>query len=430
MSSESPSYDLLLWGATGVTGRLVAAEVTRTFEEDTCSLAIAGRNKSKLAALERDLVAHRDGWSSIPIEVGDATDQASVQRLVDRTGVVCSTVGPYTRYGTPMVAACVDTGTDYCDLSGEVTWIREMIDRFHPTARENGARIVHCCGFDSMPADLGTLLVQTRAQERFGSPCSIVSIALEGARGGVSGGTLDSMVEMFRAAERDSLARATLENPYSLAPAGERDGIDRGVRSVPQRDPFERRWLAPSPLGLVNERVIRRSNALLGYPWGREFTCAEFVPTGSGVGGLLASCGVTLGTHVGMSAMRIGPLREALHRFVFPDPGEGPGEASIEDGYFRLRVRGQGVTQLGRFVVESTIAADTDPGYGATGKMLSAATACLVREETATPLTGGILTPASGIGLPLVDAVRAAGLSVSSRLVSGPGQTADETGDR
>ncbi|APW96887.1 oxidoreductase [Halobiforma lacisalsi AJ5] len=412
MSTIDRTHDIVVWGATGVAGRLVADHLTEQYTPDDLSLALGGRDETRLRELEATLVRQRSDWEEIPILVGDATDRESLDAIAEATRVVCTTVGPYTKYGTPVVEACISAGTDYCDLTGEINWVREMIDRYHDDAVNAGARIVHSCGFDSIPADLGTKLVQSFAIDEFGTPCELVRIYLEDGRGGVSGGTMASAVELFRAASTDPVARQTLRNPYSLAPPGERDGVDPGTQSLPRNDALRGEWTAPSPMAVVNERVIRRSNALLGYPWGREFECRESVPIGPGLVGMAGASAVTAGVGLATAGLAFGPTREALRRFVFPDPGEGPTREEIESGYFTVRVLGRGTAPDGPFVVEGRIGADRDPGYGATAKMLGEAAMCLACEEIDSPLEGGVLTPASGIGDPLADRLRRAGLVV------------------
>lgn len=410
VASTDRQYDLVVWGATGVAGRLVAEHLTARYDPDDLALALGGRDEQRLRTVERDLVAASD-WSSLPLVLGDATDPDSLRDLARETRVVCTTVGPYTEYGTPLVEACVEAGTDYCDLTGEVTWIRETVDRFHDAAVANEARIVHSCGFDSVPADLGTALVQSFARERFDAPCERVRIYLEAGRGGVSGGTLASAAAMFDAAERDPTARAALRNPYSLAPPGERSGVDPGEQRGAERDPLRGGWSAPSPMAPVNERVVRRSNALLGYPGGHGFRCTEVIPTRRGLRGAATATAVAAGLGVGTAAMSVRPVREALARFVFPAPGDGPTRDQIEGGHFTVRVLGRGTAADGPFLVSAEVGADRDPGYGATAIMLGEAALCLVCEETGASTAPGVTTPAAGIGTPLADRLRAAGMT-------------------
>ena len=414
MSAPTPNYDIVVWGATGFAGRLVAEHLTSWYPADELSVALGGRNESKLHSLATALAAESPDRTEIPIVVGDATDPASLQEMAAQTRVVCTTVGPYTTYGTPLVEACIEAGTDYCDLTGEINWVREMIDRYHDEAVAADVKIVHSCGFDSIPADLGVKLLQSYATEEFGKPCEFVRIYLEEGDGGVSGGTVASAAELFEAAATDPIARETLSNPYSLAPPGERDGVDTGEQRRPRRDPIRSIWTAPSPMAAVNERVIRRSNALLAYPWGREFRCREVIPTTAGISGAAAAGGIALGLGVGTAAMKRTLLRRGLRRFVFPEPGTGPSEAEMESGHFLVRVIGRGTATDGPFTVMSEIGAELDPGYGATARMLGEAGVCLLRGETESPLDGGVLTPASGIGDPLGNRLRDVGFTVTA----------------
>ena len=413
MSATTNRYDIVVWGATGFAGQLVAEHLTGRYPAAELSVALGGRNESKLQRLRKELTDETDR-AEIPIVVGDATAPASLREMAAQTAVVCTTVGPYTIYGTELVEACIDAGTDYCDLTGEINWVREMIDRYHDEAVEADVKIVHSCGFDSIPADLGVKLLQSYATEEFGAACEFVRIYLEDGEGGVSGGTLASAAELFEAAATDPIARETLTNPYSLAPPGERYGVDTGEQRRPQRDSIRSIWTAPSPMAAVNERVIRRSNALLSYPWGREFRCTEGIPTGSGISGATAAGGIALGLGVGTAAMKSSLLRRGLRRFIFPEPGSGPSQEEMESGHFSVRAIGRGTATDGPFTVVSEIGAELDPGYGATARMLGEAGMCLLRDETASPLDGGILTPASGIGDPLGDRLRDVGFTVTA----------------
>ncbi|OYR40543.1 oxidoreductase [Halorubrum sp. Ib24] len=413
MSSTTTNYDIVVWGATGFAGQLVAEHLTSHYPAAELSVALGGRNESKLRRLAEGL-ANESDREGVPIVVGDATKPASLRGIAGQTKVVCTTVGPYTTYGTPLVEACIEAGTDYCDLTGEINWVREMIDRYHDDAMAADVKIVHSCGFDSIPSDLGVKLLQSYAIEEFGDSCEFVRIYLEDGKGEVSGGTLASAAELFEAAATDPIARETVSNPYSLAPPGERCGVDTGEQRRPQRDSIRSIWTAPSPMAAVNERVIRRSNALLEYPWGREFRCTEVIPTSSGIGGAAAAGGIALGLGVGTAAMKSRLLRRGLRRFVFPEPGTGPSEAEIKSGHFLIRVIGRGTTTDGPFTVMSEIGAELDPGYGATARMLGEAGICLLRGETVSPLDGGILTPASGIGDPLGDRLRDVGFTVTA----------------
>jgi len=413
MTDTERPYDIIVWGATGVAGGLLADYLADQYAPSELSVALGGRDADKLKDVAATLTDRYSAWDELPIVVGDATEIDTLREIARQTSVVCTTVGPYTTYGTPLVEACIDADTDYCDLTGEVNWVRETIDQYHDVAVENKTRIVHSCGFDSVPADLGTILVQSYATETYGSPCDVVQIYLENGDGSVSGGTLASFGELFEAVSNDPIARHTLANPYSLAPPGERDGVDSGEQTSPQRDRLGSGWTAPSPMAPVNERIVRRSNALLDYPWGREFRCTEVVPTGSGVSGVTKATLIAAGLAGFKTAMGVDSLRDGIREYVFPDPGEGPTRAAAMDGSFTVRVRGRGTGTDGHFTVEAVVGADMDPGYGATARMLGEAGVALVKDDTDSPLDGGVLTPASAIGVPLADRLRAVGFTAS-----------------
>jgi short subunit dehydrogenase-like uncharacterized protein len=412
MDTERP-YDIVVWGATGVAGGLLADYLVSQYTPGDLSIALGGRNPDRLADTKATLTGRYDAWSDLPVVVGDATEIDTLREIARQTTVICTTVGPYTTYGTPLVEACIDAGTDYCDLTGEVNWVREVVDRYHDRAVETETRIVHSCGFDSVPADLGTTLVQSYATETYGTPCDIVQIYLADGDGSVSGGTLASFGELFEAASNDPIARQTLSNPYSLAPPGERDGVDSGEQTSPQRDRLGPGWTAPSPMAPVNERIVRRSNALLNYPWGREFRCMEVVPAGPGLGGAAKATLIAASLAGFKTAMGVDALRDGIREYVFPDPGEGPSRTAAMDGSFTVRVRGRGTGTGGQFAVDAVIGADMDPGYGATARMLGESGVALLRDDTDSPLDGGVLTPASAIGEPLADRLRAVGFTAT-----------------
>jgi short subunit dehydrogenase-like uncharacterized protein len=414
MSETDRAHDIVVWGATGVAGRLVTEFLTEQYTPEDLALAIGGRNEAKLDGVAADLTADSDEWDDLPVLLGDATDPGSLRDLAANTEVVCTTVGPYTKYGTPLVDACVEHGTDYCDLTGEVNWAREIVDEYHDAAVDAEARIVHSCGYDSIPADLGTLLAQTFAVEEFGGPCHEVRIYVEGASGGVSGGTLASAAELFAAASEDPEVRKVLGNPYSLAPPGEREGVDPGEQTLPRKDPLRDSWTAPSPMAVINERVVRRSNALLDYPWGREFRCSEVTVTGDGPSGAATAGLVSGGLGLFTLGMSLEPTRNLLRKYVFPDPGEGPSEEQMEKGHFRIRTRGRGVNEDGPFTVDAVVGADYDPGYGGTARMLGESAMALLEDDTDSPFDGGVLTPASAIGTPLADRLEAVGFTASA----------------
>jgi short subunit dehydrogenase-like uncharacterized protein len=383
------AMDLVLFGATGFTGRLVADYL----RDKNVEWAIAGRDRKKLEAL----------GVGVPILVADANDPASLEAIVKQTKVVCTTVGPYAKYGSPVVAACARNGVHYCDLAGETQWIRKMIDAHHEEAKRTGARIVPCCGFDSIPSDLGTWIVQEHAKKAHGEPCESVTFAMGKTRGGFSGGTIASMLNIFDEAKRDRAVRKVLLDPYSLNPAGERglDGADqRGV--VFDRDLDA--WTAPFIMAAINTRVVRRTNALGGYPYGRSFRYREVMAFPRGPRGFAMASGVVaaIGGFIGASA--IGPVRKLLERMVLPAPGEGPDAELREKGFFEVELFGRGRG----FNVRAHVKGKGDPGYAATAVMLAESALSLAKDPGG---DGGVLTPALAMGNRLIDRLRAAGMT-------------------
>ncbi|MFC6787650.1 saccharopine dehydrogenase family protein [Halobaculum halobium] len=423
MPDHDRDYDIVLWGATGFTGRLVADYLADRYGASDLDWALAGRSEDRLAEVRAEVAAERDGdgVASLDLLVGDAFDRESLDAIAERTAVVCTTVGPYATYGSELVAACVEHGTHYCDLSGEVHWMRTTIDEHHERARETGARIVHGCGFDSVPSDIGTLLLQTHAEEELGAYCDEVHSLVSIRGGAFSGGTIASMVEMYREAAEDRDVRRILADPRALDPPESRgapaERPQRGVSYDRDRDT----WTAPFVMAQINEPVVRRSNALLGYPWGHTFRYGETLGTGDGVGGLARAGALAGGQGLLAGALSVGPLRDALDRYVLPDPGEGPDDETIEESSFQVRLRGTGASDdhPGGFAVEAAVRGEYDPGYGSTCRMLGESAVCLARGEVDAPNDGGVLTPASGIGLPLIDRLEGTGVSFDVETVEG-----------
>lgn len=380
-------YHLVVWGASGFVGRLVVEYLhARLGVGGEIRWAIGGRNREKLEALRGTLGA--DG-AALPIITGDARDLDQMGDLAASTQVVCATVGPYSQLGTTLVDACAYHGTDYCDLSGELPWIRRMIDSFETTAQSNGARIVHCCGFDAIPSDLGVYFLQKAVAKRGREPCPTVHFRLKAARGGFSGGTVASMLAVLKAAREDPYLARLIGDPYALNPIGQRHGPDgKDLRGI-AFDPDLGAWIAPFMMAGINTRVVRRGNALLGYPYGEAFRYDEAVLAGSrikalGIAAILAAL---------MAAAGLPPLRALLERYVLPKPGEGPDAARRERGFFDIRLLGKypdGAT------VRVRVTGNRDPGYGSTAKMLGESALCLL--EDVPQLTGGFWTPASAMG--------------------------------
>lgn len=398
-AKQDRKFDVVVYGATGFTGELVAAYLTRQYGADKdLRWAIAGRSAAKLQAVKDSL---GDTAADLEQIVADSGDRDALALLAQQTRVVLSTVGPYALYGSELVAACVDAGTDYCDLAGEVQWIRKMIDRHHDRARQTGARIVHCCGFDSIPMDIGVYFLQLATKELHGDFCRNIALYVKATKGSASGGTLASMLNIIDETRKDREIAKILVHPYSLNPAGERDGPDRRDQQNVVYDESADSWTAPFVMAGVNTKIVRRSNALAGYPYGREFTYREVVLTGKGVGGWFKGTVMTLGLGLLVLGASFRPTRKMLQKFILPKPGEGPSPELQQSGFFNLMQIGE--LPDGR-VIRTRITGDQDPGYGSTSKMLSESAVCLARDELQTQ--GGVLTPASAMGTPLLARLR------------------------
>jgi short subunit dehydrogenase-like uncharacterized protein len=410
--ARAREFDVVLFGATGYTGRLVAEHLVRVHLGGVARpgqaagpplrLGLAGRDERKLASVRDGLRALDPRAGDLPLLVADAFDAAALRDVAARTAVVATTVGPYARYGAALVAACARAGTHYCDLTGELTFIRRTIDADDAAARESGARLVHCCGYDSIPSDLGAWLVIRTYQERFGAlPARVVHAAGE-ARGGASGGTLASAMLLLEEASRDRAVRRLLADPYALVDPAERgdDGREQlGVR-------YDRDlglWTGPFVMAAINARVVRRSLALrareTGAPYGR-IRYEECMSTGRGPKGLLAAAALAGGLGAAAAALSVRPVRALLAARVLPKPGEGPTPEARARGYFVSRFVATGPEGSTRL----TLRGDGDPGYGATSRLLGESAVCLARDALDSP--GGVRTPASTMAEPLLARLR------------------------
>jgi short subunit dehydrogenase-like uncharacterized protein len=383
---DASSYrrlDLVVFGATSFVGQILCKRlVERHGISGPLRWAIAGRSASKL-----DRVAEETGADMERI-VADVSDPEALAAMARSTRVVASTVGPYALYGSPLVAAVAAIGTDYCDLTGETQWMRKMIDAHSDEAKASGARIVHTCGFDCIPADLGLWYLQQRAQEQFGIPCHHVSMRVATMKGGASGGTIASMMNLMEEAATDPAVRKLLSDPYALAPPDQRTGPRQPDINLPQHDDASGQWVAPFVMAAVDTRVVHRSHALLGRPWGADFTYDEAMLMGTGP--------------VGATKAALGPARKMLGR-VLPKPGDGPSAEAQEKGSFDLRFFGS--TADGR-TIRTRVTGDRDPGYGSTAKMLAESAVALVDLDRS-DVPGGFWTPSTAFGDSLIERLEA-----------------------
>ncbi len=392
---QARTYDLIIWGATGYTGKLVVEYLFKHYgNNNTLKWAIAGRNADKLKNVIKEI-----GATDLDVVLADSFDAAALNNMCSQASVICSTVGPYTKYGSMLVEACVNNQTDYCDLTGEIVWMRKMIDDHHTAAQANGTRIVHSCGFDSIPSDMGVFFLQQQAMKLKGEYCHQISLRVKAAKGGLSGGTYDSMSNTLELAMQDQSIFKTLFNPYALNPVELQQGQDDKDLRTSAFDSDFKAWITPFIMATINTRVVRRSHALQGFPYGADFKYDEAVLTGKGWAGRLKSNALLAGTGLMMTSKPGSLARKLLDRY-FPKPGDGPTKEQRENGFFKMVL-------LGKFKDDSTITAtvtgDRDPGYGSTSKMLGESAVCLALDQEKTPKVAGMLTPSTAFGATLLD---------------------------
>ncbi|WP_027529941.1 trans-acting enoyl reductase family protein [Bradyrhizobium sp. WSM3983] len=380
---SSAKFDIVVYGATGFTGQLVAEYLTQHYKSDkTLKWALAGRSLGKLKSV-RDAIG---APGNIPLIVADASDAASLRAMAEQTMSVITTVGPYQLYGEELLAACVATGTDYFDLCGEPIWMRQMIDKYEAAAKESGARIVFSCGFDSVPFELGTFFVQEEANRVFGAPAARVKGRVRDMRGTLSGGTAASAKATFDAVAKDISLIAILNDPFALTPGFTGPKQPKGNRSVLEDD--LQSWAAPFMMALINTRNVHRSNMLMGFPYGQDFVYDEMVLTGPGEKGEANAKRV-----MAANAEKTGPSA--------PKPGEGPSKEERENGLFNLLY--VAIAPDGR-AVRAGVTGDRDPGYGSTSKMISECAICMLRDVT--DVAAGFWTPGAALQHKLIKRLR------------------------
>jgi len=389
--NDNRQHDLIVWGASGFTGRLVVEYLFSNYPPGSgLRWAVGGRNTEKL----RQVLADSGGdEAGVPVVIADSGNADSMRELAESSKVILSTVGPYARFGSMLVSACAQSGTHYCDLAGEPHWIRQMIDLYHETAKQSGARIVHSCGFDSIPSDFGVWFLQRAAAERFGEQCREIRLYVRATSGGMSGGTVASSMNLMDEARRDRNIARILVDPYSLNPEGERHGPDGRDQTGVAFDSLAGSWTAPFIMATINTKIVRRSNALLDFAYGRDFRYSEVIMTGSGISGWTRASGITAGLGAFMLGSGNRITRSLIVDRLIPKPGEGPDRAQREAGFFNLMLIG---TLASGQQLRAKVTGDRDPGYGSTSKMLGESAVCLAHDELTA--SGGSLTPVSAMG--------------------------------
>jgi short subunit dehydrogenase-like uncharacterized protein len=400
-------HDLVVLGATGFVGRLLAAYLAREAPLGM-RVALAGRSWDRLEAVRSGLPVAGREW---PLVVCDATDPADVGELAHSSRVVVTTVGPYSRYGLPLVRACAEAGTHYADLTGEVLFVRDAIDAAHETAVRSGARLVNACGFDSIPSDLGVHLLHREAERLGLGGLGDTTLLVTRMSGGISGGTVDTTRSQIDAVRADPSRRWVLHDPFALSTdrAGEPDRAGQRDAMYVYRDAATGRWTAPWMMASFNSRIVRRSDSLLGHAYGPDFRYREAVGFGRGTQGQLQAYGVAAALGTAYAALS-NPLTRPLADRVMPTPGQGPGEKARDEGYFRVELRT--TTDAGRRL-SAVVSAKGDPGYAATAVMLGESGLCLAEDGDRLGSGGGVLTPAVAMGDVLVERLRIAGMTLT-----------------
>jgi short subunit dehydrogenase-like uncharacterized protein len=410
------SLDIAIFGATGFTGALVAEYLTENATSgQPLRLALAGRSREKLETLRARLVS-AGSKAEIQIVIADVSDAPSLHALASKTKVLLSTVGPFAQFGLPVVKACAETGTHYCDITGEPNFIRSSIDQFEAFAQANRARIVHTCGFDSIPSDLGMCTLHDFLKTQgLNTSLKRATLGLVSAKGGFSGGTVASLLGVLDATRADKNLRSLLRDPYSLSPdrAAEPNlGPERDLERL-EKDAFTNRWTAPFVMESINTRVVRRSNAILGFPYGRAMRYREVTLLKPGALGFSVGALTTAALGALMLSQKYAPTRAIVKRML-PKPGEGPDAETRNSGSFRIRIEAENTDGIR---VQTHVAGVRDPGYGETAKMVSEAALCLAFDDAALDKRFGILTPASAMGMTLVKRLQSAGMTFASERI-------------
>jgi short subunit dehydrogenase-like uncharacterized protein len=415
--TSAREFDIVLYGATGFAGKLTAEYLAKAGGD--ARIALAGRSHDKLLAVRETLGERAQSW---PLIIADASQPSTLNAMAAQTQVVVTTVGPYAKHGLPLVAACATAGTDYADLTGETNFIRESIDLYHKQAMDTGARIVHSCGFDSIPSDLTVFALYRRAEQDQAGQLGDTNLVVRSFKAGISGGTAASMVEVMRASSGDAELRRVMNDPYTLTPdraaepelGGQADmRWRRGGDIAPELDGY---WVGPFVMAVVNTRIVRRSNALLDYAYGRRLEYGEQMTVGKS---LVAPVTAALAAGGNAATIAFGTrfldkVPEKLIERVLPKPGTGPSERTRESGHYTVETYTTTTTGA-RY--RTTMSQKGDPGYKATSVLLGESGLALALDRDRLSDLRGVLTPAAAMGDALLARFPAAGVSLeTSRL--------------
>ena len=396
---DNRPYAVVLYGATSFVGQITAKYLSQFLaDSNDVEWAIAGRDEEKLKKLQSE-ISDSGSAKKVDIIIANSNDEASLDEMTKQANVVISTVGPYLKYGEPLIKSCANNGTDYVDLTGEAIFIKDMMDKYQDTASQSGARIVNSCGFDSIPSDLGVYFTQQQAEKQFDEVCEKIHMRVKAAKGGLSGGTVASMATIFEEVGKDKSRRKQVANPYLLNDDADAPNVRQKNVSKPEYDSEHGRWLAPFVMASINTRIVHRTNQLTDYEYGREFKYDEAMWMKDGVKGQLTSYALSAGLFGFATTMMFKPSRELLSKHVLPKSGSGPSKSEQENGYFDIRFFGYTASNDS---ISTKVTGDRDPGYGSTSRMLAQSALCLAQDISHQDVKGGFWTPASAMGDKLI----------------------------
>ena len=404
---HSRPYDIIVFGATGFTGKLVVEYLIEHYgvNNELFTWAIAGRNENKIKKLVETLAAKNDQIKKIKHFIADSFDDKSLDNISKSAKLIISTVGPYIKYGKNLVSHCARNGTHYCDLTGEVPFIRESIDAYDEVAKKNECRIIHSCGFDSIPSDLGVLFLQNEAKKKYDFFCSGIKYYVRATKGGFSGGTIASMIAISNYIKSKPNLSGLLGNPYALNSDKYEGPSVSSLRSVVW-DKDVGLWTAPFIMSGINTRVVRRSNELLGFKYGKKFIYTEVTSFQKGLRGYLKSYSMLIFLGLTKFLMSFKPTFWLLKNFYLPNPGQGPNREKRDNGFFKILLNGY----VDGNHISCTVTGDKDPGYSGTAIMLTESALSIILNNEKIPRKFGVLTPSSAIGKILIKRLKTKGI--------------------
>lgn len=399
-SKATKEFDVVLYGATSFVGKLTAKYLATFVKDKDIRVAIAGRSMDKLTALSDEL-----NNPDVGVIIANSNEPDSLDAMTQKTKAIITTVGPYTEYGEPLVRACVKNGTDYVDLCGEMTFVREMIDKYSEQAKASGARIVNTSGFDSLPSDLGVHYLQSQAIQKFGAPCQDVSLKVKAAKGGMSGGTLASIMVVMVRANEDERIKQQVMDPYVLIDEQDKPSVTQTLNTQAKYDTANNMWQTPFIMDPTNSRIVHRSNYLSGFRYSKDFKYEELMWFPNTFKGKLTAKAIAKVLIKFEQAVKSDFLRGILTNYILPKPGTGPSVKSQENGFFDYRFYGyadQSARSNEKVQLKVKVTGQKDPGYAGTAMMLSQSALCLALDISKDSLAGGFWSPAYAMGDKLI----------------------------